>query len=235
MQDRQGELEWQKRAIDRANAGDEASAWIVVRAILVELDVRYSEVSTLKGMTDFAEALLDLKDASGHRSPARDQLGVVLGPLRITRARGERKVAESAWNELGVALDVLQTDEAPVLRKAAAFIERLLAIKGIAPNAAPTRDDLVDAFAVLNVLPNPHRAATSDYELLGRLAAEDLEVRFNDRSVAQARARLQTGKYGLGELRQRDIRTKRPDLVDLIDDVGREELEGFIENLEPKK
>lgn len=235
MHDRPGELEWQKRAIDRADAGDEASAWIVVRAIMVELDVRYSDASMLKGMTDFIEALLDLKDACGHRSPAREQLGVVLDRLRITRGRGERKVGENAWNELGVALDLLQAHEAPVLRQAAAFIRRLLAIKDKAPNAAPTRDDLVDAFAVLNVLPNPHRAATSDYELLGRLAAEDLEVRFNERSVAQARAHLQTGEYRLGELRQRDIRTKRPDLVDLIDDVGREELEGFIENLEPKK
>ncbi|MUV15427.1 hypothetical protein [Noviluteimonas gilva] len=234
VHDRQEEIEWQTRAIDRAGAGDEASAWIVVRAIMLELDVRYSDAAMLKGVTEFIEALLELKDASGHRSPARDQLAGLLDRLRITRAPGERKVDESAWSKLRVAVDVLQVDEAPVLRHAAEFIERLLAIKSLASNAAPTRDDLVDAFAVLDLLPNPHRPATSDYELLGRLAAEDLEVRFNERSVAQARAHLQTGKYRLGELRQRDIRTKRPDLVDLIDGADRKELEGFIENLDPK-
>lgn len=234
MDDRQKELGWQQRAIDRARSGDEESAWIVVRAIILELDSRYHDVQCLKRFFDFVEALLDSKDAAVHRSPKRDQLGAALGRLGITRVRGERRVDESAWEELSAALHILQVDESPVLRHGATLVEALLSIKNLAPNAAPKRRELVAALDVLNILPNPWRPATGYRELLGRIAAEKLEV-LKGKSVAEARASLQTGQHRLSESRQGDICTENSDLIDLVEGASRKELEGLAKNLLPRE
>lgn len=234
MNVRQEELHWQERAIGKARAGDQESAWIVVRAMMIELDVRYPEFSLLKRFSDFIEALLNVKDAVGHGAVAGDQLGALLKVLGITRSRGQRKVKETSWDDLSGALVVLQTDESPVLRHAATFIESLLLIKKTAEDAAPSRDELVGAFDSLCILSDPWRPPTPYRELLGRLAAEKLE-RLKGKSVAQARASLEVGPYRLSASRQADIHTDNQDLVKLIDRLSRKELDGLVGNLVPKK
>ncbi|MEZ5544239.1 MAG: hypothetical protein R3F10_03450 [Lysobacteraceae bacterium] len=235
---------WLKKAAE----GDIEMAWAVVSSLADVLSDLSSSGSPnkkeLQRGAEFFDGLFGIKNGCGSKTASKSDLASGLEILGILPRRGPKTKMDDArdsWAVIEALKGALEkTSHCPVLaRHAAAFFGELLSIRAASATGQPSRVELGQTFARLNLLVPAHRPAMSDLEKIAYLAAEQIEreKHRSERNPADAAREAIETKHGKSAYTLRDRRTQRPDLVhtvSLLADGERETLASCLEDEEGK-